>query len=499
MLFSQAYSDLLFSRRDDDEVWRRLLFVLFCCPSKPQWQASSVISNSHHRQLLLSSRTTMAKPSKQDQRSYGTHQSVATSEDDVVAYNQVKDHHHDGRIRRVLDDATASNTASTNASTNTARPELPFAVYLYSFCAALNSCNLGYDIGVSTNAGPLIQQDFNLSDAQLELFLGSLNFWSIFGALLSPYITDQWGRRTTFCVAALGFCIGISIMATAGSFELLMAARAIVGIGVGIGEAIDPMYISEMAPPSHRGELVSWAEAGVSLGVVLGFLSSLFFWNFNDDPNQWRYMVGLGAFLPLVMLVLVWKVMPESPRWLLTRNEPKCTEEARAILERTYPVATNVDQVMEDIQESLEIEQAASQVVGWKSLLCFPSPAIRRMLVVGVGIAIIQQAVGIDAVMFYLVFVIRQSGITSDVGQLVALIILGTVKLLFVFVGAKLFDRVGRRIMLFISLIGAYTPELLCSCGISDVALILNVTKPPHSHSPLLSYFFRYGWFPRGR
>jgi sugar porter (SP) family MFS transporter len=395
----------------------------------------------------------MGKPSKEDQRSYGTHQSVATSEDNhadddsnvvVRGHNQVQDGH-----LRVLDDTTATSRTTT-------RPELPFAVYLYSFCAALNSCNLGYDIGVSTNTGPLLQTEFNLSDDQLELFLGSLNFWSILGALISPYITDQWGRRTTFSIAALGFCVGISIMATATSFEIVLAARAIVGIGVGIGEAIDPMYIAEMAPPSHRGELVSWAEAGVSFGVVLGFMSSLFFWNWRDDPNQWRYMVGLGALLPLVMLVLVWKVMPESPRWLLTRNQPQCTQEARDILERTYPVGTDVDQVMEDIQESLEIEQAASQVVGWKSLICFPSPAIRRMLVVGVGIAIIQQAVGIDAVMFYLVFVIRQSGITSDVGQLGALIILGTVKLLFVFVGAKLFDRVGRRIMLFISLIGTY-------------------------------------------
>lgn len=76
------------------------------------------------------------------------------------------------------------------------------------------------------------------------------------------------------------------------------------------------------------------------------------------------------------------------------------------------------------------------------------------MLLVGIGIAIIQQAVGIDAVMFYLVFVIRQSGITSELGQIMALCILGTVKLVFVFVGAKLFDKVGRRIMLFISLLG---------------------------------------------
>ena len=85
------------------------------------------------------------------------------------------------------------------------------------------------------------------------------------------------------------------------------------------------------------------------------------------------------------------------------------------------------------------------------------------MLVVGVGIAIIQQAVGIDSVMFYLMFVIRQSGIKSPIHQIYALIVLGTVKLAFVFVGAKLFDSKGRRPLLFLSLIGCAGSLVLVS------------------------------------
>jgi sugar porter (SP) family MFS transporter len=373
-------------------------------------------------------------------RGYGTHTTVPTKES---SYSYEDD-----------DKPTNESTTSESYVEQGKKPKLPFKVYLYAFCAALNSVNLGYDIGVSTNTGPLIQNDFNLSDDQLEMFLGSINFWSIFGALLSPFVTDRFGRRTTFSVAAMGFLGGVTIMAFAKSFHTLMWGRCIVGIGVGIGEAIDPMYIAEMAPPSHRGELVSWAEAGVALGVVLGFMSSLFFWDLGDNPNQWRYMLGLGGVMPFVMLLLVWKVMPESPRWLLTNDHP---EKARAILTETYPPGTDVDHILSDIQESLAVEQAASLSVGWGALLCYPSPAIRRMLIVGVGIAIIQQAVGIDSVMFYLVFVIQRSGINSDLGQLIALIILGTVKLVFVFVGAKLFDRVGRRPMLFVSLLGTYS------------------------------------------
>lgn len=91
----------------------------------------------------------------------------------------------------------------------------------------------------------------------------------------------------------------------------------------------------------------------------------------------------------------------------------------------------------------------------------FPSPAVRRMLLVGIGMATIQQAVGIDAVMFYLMFVIRGSGINTELGEVSALIVLGLVKLVFVFVGANLFDQLGRRPLLFASLCGMFSFEMI--------------------------------------
>jgi MFS family permease len=253
--------------------------------------------------------------------------------------------------------------------------------------AALNSVNLGYDLGVSTNVGPLLMldDDFELNTTeQLELFLGSLNFWSIAGVLISPFVSDHYGRRTTFRTAAVGFIIGVSICATAPSFTVLMVGRMIVGIGVGIGEAIDPMYIAEMAPAHVRGELVSWAEAGVALGVVLGFASSLL-------GVGWRTMLALGMVLPVLMLVLTTFVLPESPRWLVAHGQEAT---ALAILERIYPTEAMVERVITDMKDSLALEQLAGKMVGWKALFR-PSPAIRRMLIVGVGIAVIQQAVGI--------------------------------------------------------------------------------------------------------
>jgi MFS family permease len=207
------------------------------------------------------------------------------------------------------------------------------ATYTFVLCAAVNSCNLGYDAGVNTNAGPKIRQDFHLTDVQLEILLGSMSFWSMFGASMAQHISDTYGRRRTFIMAALGVILGVAIMSMAPSYEILLCGRFFVGMGIGVGLAIDPMYIAEASPASRRGELVCWSEIALNVGMVLGFASGIVLFPLANN-QEWRVMLALGAILPMVMIVLVLKVMPESPRWLIANNR---LEEARSILERIYP------------------------------------------------------------------------------------------------------------------------------------------------------------------
>jgi MFS family permease len=122
----------------------------------------------------------------------------------------------------------------------------------------------------------------------------------------------------------------------------------------------------------------------------------------------------------------------------------------------------NVDPVVSDIKEALERERIAEQAIGW-SVLLFPTPAIKRMLIVGVGVAVAQQAVGIDAIQYYLIDVLKESGIESDKGRLGVLMMLGVLKLVFIFIGGKLFDRKGRRPMFFVSLAGKNIGLLDCT------------------------------------
>jgi sugar porter (SP) family MFS transporter len=344
------------------------------------------------------------------------------------------------------------------------------ATYIFVLCAALNSCNLGYDMGVTPDAAELIQEEWDLTNIQRELFVGSINFWAIFGALLAHFFTDGYGRRFTFLVAAVGFIIGLFIMAMSSSYGLLLFGRTFVGLGVGIGLAIDPLYIAELSPAKHRGRLVTYSEIALNVGIVLGFSSGLVLAPMSDG-KEWRVMFLSGAIMPVVMIVLVFTIMPESPRWLVSKNRP---EEAREILQKVYPQGWNVDLIIDDINEALEREQAAERAVGWKVLLN-PTPAFRRMLFVGIGTAVAQQAVGIDAIQYYLLDVIEETGINSATRKSVVLILLGMMKLLFIVVGGVLFDRKGRRPLFFISLLGMSGALLLISlCFFADASLSSN-------------------------
>ena len=113
----------------------------------------------------------------------------------------------------------------------------------------------------------------------------------------------------------------------------------------------------------------------------------------------------------------------------------------------------DVNPVVQAIKDALKRERVADNAVGWKMILS-PSPAIRRMLLVGVGTAIAQQLVGIDAIQYYLIDVLEKSGVESEKGRLGILTMLGLLKLSFIVVGGKLFDRQGRRPLLFTSLAG---------------------------------------------
>ncbi|KAL3792821.1 hypothetical protein HJC23_002628 [Cyclotella cryptica] len=332
------------------------------------------------------------------------------------------------------------------------------ATKLYAFCAALNSCNLGYDIGVNTGAGMLVQESLGLTDLQLEIFMGSLNLFAMVGALCSSWFSDRLGRRWAFRIAAVGFIFGTVVQSSAGGFAGLMVGRTFVGLGVGFGLAVDPVYIGEISQAAHRGQLVTWSEIATNVGICLGFLAGLVFSSLTANI-AWRLMFCIGAILPIIVIYLATFVMPESPRWLVSKNRE---DEALQVLKMVYPDGYDVNVIVSEIREGMEKEAIAEHAVGWDVIL-FPTPAFKRMLMVGVGTAVAQQAVGIDAIQYFLVYILDESGIKSRNAQMGILLFLGFIKLAVIVMAGYLFDRRGRRPLFFVSLLGMSVALVLIS------------------------------------
>ena len=302
----------------------------------------------------------------------------------------------------------------------------------------------------------------------------------------------------TFLIASGSFLFGSIIQAVSTTFPILLFGRIFIGLGVGVGLAVNPLYIAEVTPAAHRGEMVTWSEIGMNVGLVLGFATGIVFANLTDD-GEWRTMFALGSILPVVMILLIaCNVMPESPRWLLLHYR---TQDARMVLQQIYydgdggettttigpPVAepttesgrnvqevrqqkrksTKLDAIMKEIQVSLDREREARRhyVGSWGGLLFRPSPAVQHMLFVGLGVSVGQQLVGMEAIQYYFVDVIINLGIKKETTESVILVGLGLLKLAFVFLSGKLVDKNGRRPLLLLSLVGMSVSLLFVSAS----------------------------------
>ena len=221
----------------------------------------------------------------------------------------------------------------------------------------------------------------------------------------------------------------------------------IAGFAVGLAFSIDSVYISEIAPKKHRGQLVAWAETGVNIGINLGFVTSYAFRN-TPGNAQWRIMIGLGMVLPCIMILLTIFVLPESPRWLLLRDR---VDEAAVVLDTCSHPHQDGKKLAVELQKDIDKELAASKGVTWSSL--WTVPANRRKMRAGMGVSICGALTGIDGVQYYLLTILGSAGMAKN-KQFQALLIVGVIKLAMVSVGGYTFDKCGRRPGLIMSLLG---------------------------------------------
>jgi sugar porter (SP) family MFS transporter len=304
--------------------------------------------------------------------------------------------------------------------------------------AALGGFLFGFDTGIISGALLFIKQEFGLSAGLQQLVVGSLLLAAVVGALLGGPITDAWGRKRTLILAALVFGVGALVASFSPNLAVLVVARVLLGLAIGIASMIVPVYIAEIAPPRVRGALVSLQQFMITVGIMVSYLVSYAF----SGSGAWRWMLGVGM-IPAAILLVGMLPLPESPRWLLAKDR---RQDALGVLRRIRHEEHNPEAELAEI-EAVHKMQAG---VSYQDLF---RPSVRPALVVGVGIAFINQMVGVNAVIYYAPTILKDAGFSSS-AAILATTGVGILNMLVTLCALLLIDRVGRRPLLLIGISG---------------------------------------------
>lgn len=324
--------------------------------------------------------------------------------------------------------ATGAVMAGTKAGSKT-------YVVIVATVAAISGLLFGFDTAVINGALVFLRRQFALTDFQTEMAASALLLGCLIGAAGGGTLSDRIGRRKSLLLAALLFAASSLGAALARGLVDFSGARFVGGLAIGVASALTPVYISEVSPACSRGRLVSLNQ----LAIVLGILAAYFVnWRLSTlGESSWRWMFAVGV-VPSVALLLGLLVVPESPRWLITRGR---ADEGRAILARISSSEAAVD------AEVHEIEEAEREACG--SVREIFSPALRGRLLIAIMLAVLQQISGINTVLYYgsLMFTEHFSG-ASATAAIGANVLVGAVNFLCTIVAMLFIDRLGRRALL---------------------------------------------------
>ncbi|MGA8575922.1 MAG: sugar porter family MFS transporter [Candidatus Cybelea sp.] len=313
-------------------------------------------------------------------------------------------------------------------------------VLLVASVAALGGLLFGYDTGVISGAILFITKDFALETRLQAFTISVVLIGCMAGAAVAGGVADRIGRRWTLLAAGLIFLAGAIVSALTPNEPVLLIGRFVVGIGIGFSSVVAPLYISEVAPASSRGALVSLYQFAITVGILAAYLIDYAL----AGGGAWRWMLGL-AIIPSFVLIGGMLVMPESPRYLF---KIAVGEKARAELQRIYEDPAEIDREERSILESLRTKGAGIEA--------FRQPAVRLALFIGVSLAVLQQITGINTVIYYGPQIFQMAGISSASTSILAQALVGTVNCVMTLVAIFLVDRIGRKPLLYAGLAGMF-------------------------------------------
>lgn len=347
------------------------------------------------------------------------------------------------------------------------------AVYM---CAALGGVLFGYDTAVVNGALFQLQDHFHLgTNSSTGGFIVSVAVCGAFiGAMVGGLIASQWGRRWALGFADVLFVFGSCLLALAPTISCILVGRALVGLGIGISSMVVPVYLAEVTSSNSRGSVISINSICICgsqfvAAVVCGLLV-----HFSSTAVGWRWMFGLGVIPAVLQLASIVWFLPESPRWLQSCGRAL---EAQRIadsygIDLSDTVAGDEDHMTTSTQQTRPLsssQEAENRVAAASAIrhelaqyrLVF-SPALRRRLLLGVGLQALQQFSGINTVMYYSADILKNVGFDGDEAPVLLSIPLALMNALFTLVATVFADKLGRKALLRGSLVG---------CGVATAAM----------------------------
>jgi SP family arabinose:H+ symporter-like MFS transporter len=313
-------------------------------------------------------------------------------------------------------------------------------IWLWAITVALGGFLFGFDTAVISGAEGAIQAVWGLSDLAIGQAVAMALYGTIIGAIFGGIPADTFGRRTTLYAIGVLYLISAAGSAVATNVIMLDVFRFIGGLGVGASSVVAPMYITEVAPASHRGRLVAAFQFNLVLGILIAYFSNYLISLFSEGVN-WRLMLGMEVLPAIAFLALLFRV-PRSPRWLITKAENP--EEALAVLKMVDPSTAQAELA------AIQASNDTAQTVAFGSFL---TKKYRRPIIYAFLFALFNQISGINAVIYYAPRIFESAGLGQE-SALLSTAGIGVINVLFTVLGMILIDRRGRKNLMYIGSIG---------------------------------------------
>ncbi len=315
--------------------------------------------------------------------------------------------------------------------------------------ATLGGLLFGLDTGVISGALLYMREDLNLGTFESGLVVTSLLFpGASLGALLGGPSADRLGRKRTLLTCAVFFFVGALGCALAPTVVLLVVARIVLGFGVGCASVTCPVYLAELAPAERRARVVTINELMIVIGIFLAFTTNVALDRIIDDPGVWRYMLGIAA-IPAIALFAGMLFLPETPRWYAHKG--RLDDAYRTLLRLRDKRAADFE--YREIVGIVERDEAKTTSSAGSIRSLRGNPWMRRILWIGIVLAITQQTTGTNVVNYYTPTVLADSGLAAS-AALIASLVVGVELVVMTLLGIWLLGFTPRRKMMAIGYSG---------------------------------------------